>query len=49
MVWPFEALDATEQGKLERALIDILEHFNHSGDETLLARGEYLQAIAVRA
>ena len=45
----FEALDADGQAELEQALVDILERFNRSGDGTLLAPAQYLQAVAIRA
>lgn len=45
----FEALDADGQAELEQALIDVLERFNRSGDSSLLARSEYLEAVAVRS
>jgi ubiquinone/menaquinone biosynthesis C-methylase UbiE len=45
----FESLDEAGQAALEQALVDLLERFNQSGDETLLARSDYLEAIIARA
>jgi SAM-dependent methyltransferase len=45
----FEALDEAGQADLEQALIAVLERFDESDDETLLARGDYLEAVVTRA
>jgi SAM-dependent methyltransferase len=44
----FEALDADEQGRLERDMIALLERFNEGGDQTLLVPSEYLEAVVTR-
>ena len=45
----FESLDEAGQADLEQGLVDVYERFNQSGDETLLAHGDYLEVVVVRA
>lgn len=45
----FEALDASGQEALARALTDLMRRANRSGDATLVAPSDYLEVVAVRA
>jgi hypothetical protein len=42
----FEALDEEGQKSLERDLIELVERFNRSGDETAVWPGDYLEIVA---
>jgi hypothetical protein len=42
----FEALDEEGQSSLERELIELIERFNRSGDETAVWPGHYLEVVA---
>jgi ubiquinone/menaquinone biosynthesis C-methylase UbiE len=42
----FEALDEEGQKSLERDLIELIERFNRSGDETAVWPGHYLEVVA---
>ncbi len=44
----FEALDPSGQEGLARDLLNLWQRFNRSGDETLVAPGEYLEVVAVK-
>jgi SAM-dependent methyltransferase len=45
----FEALDASGQEALARALTDLMRRANRSGDATLVAPSDYLEVVAIRA
>lgn len=45
----FESLDAPRQREFEAALLELVERFNRSGDETIAAPGDYLEIVAIRA
>lgn len=49
MVKAFEALDASGQQRLADDLLELAGRFNQSGDRTLIAPSEYLEAVAVKA
>lgn len=44
----FEALDAPGREALAGDLLEVLQRFNRSGEETLLAPSEYLEVVAVK-
>ncbi len=44
----FRALSPERQEALTAAMVDLAIRHNQSGDETLLARGEYLEIVAVK-
>jgi ubiquinone/menaquinone biosynthesis C-methylase UbiE len=45
----FEALDAEGQEGLEQDMIELIDRFNASGDETVVVPSHYLEVVAVRA
>lgn len=45
----FDALDEQGQKRLSTELMDQAARYNHSGNETVLAAGEYLEVVAVKA
>jgi SAM-dependent methyltransferase len=44
----FEALDEEGQESLERDLIELVERYNRSGDETAVWPGDYLEVVATK-
>ena len=44
----FEALDEEGQERLERDLIELVERYNRSGDETAVWPGDYLEVVATK-
>jgi ubiquinone/menaquinone biosynthesis C-methylase UbiE len=44
----FEALDEEGQESLERELIELVQHFNRSGDETAVWPSDYLEVVATK-
>jgi ubiquinone/menaquinone biosynthesis C-methylase UbiE len=44
----FEALDAEGQESLQRDLIELVERYNRSGDETAVWPGDYLEVVATK-
>ena len=44
----FEALDTDGQESLERDLIELVESYNRSGDETAVWPGDYLEVVATK-
>jgi ubiquinone/menaquinone biosynthesis C-methylase UbiE len=44
----FAALDATGQAALARDLVDAVERFNRSDDDTLVVPSDYLEAVAIK-
>ncbi len=44
----FETLDSSKQEALARDLLNLWQRFNRSGDETLVAPGEYLEVVAIK-
>lgn len=45
----FAALEPARQAALEADLVDLLEHLNRGGRDTLLVPSEYLEAVIVKA
>jgi ubiquinone/menaquinone biosynthesis C-methylase UbiE len=48
MIVTFRALSAERQAALTEALTGLATRYNQSGDETLLARGEYAEVVAIK-
>lgn len=44
----FEALNEEGQKSLERDLIELIERFNRSGDETAVWPSHYLEVVATK-
>jgi len=44
----FRALSPEQQAALTDAMVDLATRYNRSGDQTLLARGEYVEVVAVK-
>jgi ubiquinone/menaquinone biosynthesis C-methylase UbiE len=44
----FEALDTDGQERLQRDLIELVERYNRSGDETAVWPGDYLEVVATK-
>src|SRR5215212_2496207 len=44
----FEALDEEGQESLERDLIELVQRYNRSGDETAVWLGDYLEVVATK-
>ena len=44
----FATLDGAGQAALERDILALIARFNHSGDETMVVPGEYLEIVMVR-
>jgi SAM-dependent methyltransferase len=44
----FRGLSPERQEALTSAMVELASRYNRSGDETLLARGEYLEVVAVK-
>ena len=42
----FEGLPAEQQERLSRAMLENIQHFNQSGDETMVVPSEYLEVVA---
>ncbi|MBA2448668.1 MAG: class I SAM-dependent methyltransferase [Chloroflexi bacterium] len=48
MLKAFEGLDPSGQERLASDLLELAQRFNQSGDETLVAPGEYLDVVAIK-
>ena len=48
MLKAFEALDDTGKNALARDIVDLIEHFNTSGDQTMVVPGEYLEVVITK-
>jgi len=44
----FASLDETRQAQLEQDIVSLIGEFNSSGDETMVAQGEYVEAVVDR-
>jgi len=44
----FAALDGTGQAALARDLVDAVQRYNRSTDDTLVVPADYLEAVAIK-
>jgi hypothetical protein len=44
----FEALDTEGQQSLQRGLIELVQRYNRSGDETAVWPADYLEVVATK-